>query len=143
MADQYEVESQDRTLHVTGVNTAVDVMQVGARTKPHGVPYTVLVPYQDWLQGYAAFSLGGQAAFIEGAFSESYVLGAVGVQDTNPVTGLLDYFVDFTLEVPAGQGKSGPMRTVVRIQPSVLPLAIDYGVIFGPYLDALNATAGL
>ncbi len=51
--------------------------------------------------------------------------------------------MDFTLQIPSAAGQSSLQQTTARINPSILPLAIDYGVIFGPYLDALKTTAAL
>ncbi len=143
MAAQYTVVSQNRTVQVLSQSQVNDVMEVGAVTIPHGVYYQVEVPYPDWLAGYSDFALSGQAAFIEGAFAEPYVVGAASAQDVDPASGLLVNYVDFTLRIASPAGTSGVQQTTARINPSVLPLAIDYNVIFAPYLTALNETAAL
>jgi len=143
VAALYDVTTQNRTVQVLSQNQVNDVMEVGAVTKPHGVYYQVEVPYADWLAGRSDFALNGQAEFIEGAFAESYVVGAAAAQDVDPASGLLINYVDFTLRIPSAPGVAGVQQTVARINPSVLPLAVDYGQIFGPYLQALQTTAAL
>jgi hypothetical protein len=143
MAENYVVQSQRRAVQVLSQTQVIDIMEVGAATIPHAVFFQVEVPYADWLAGYSVFSLGVVAEFIEGAFSQPYVVGASFVQDTDE-SGLLRNAIAFVLQVTPEPGSfKGVQQTTAIIPYGSLPLSVDYAAMFKPYLDALTSTAAL
>jgi hypothetical protein len=143
VAANYSIETQRRTVQVLGPTDVLDVMEVGARTRPHGVFFQRSVPYAAWETDGADSFVEPVAASIEGRLGDDFIGGAIYTQDVD-ATGLLQDLIEFTVWLPENHA----MTTVVPVQVDLLGGTDTFvqGIVaaqFQSALDALRFTAGL
>lgn len=125
MAQYYDLAGSYQTVKVESQTSAPDVEAIGIYTKPSGVYTTVLVPLAAYKAGNYASYLEPPALLIEQLMGNDLggpdnspggplVTGAAQAQETDS-SGLLAFFMDFTVTYQAVTGTAGTYSGIVRI----------------------------
>lgn len=115
MAQWGSVVTQRADVQAIGTDQLLPVMRVTGRTSPHGVIFDVLVLRDQYNADQIGVTIGAMAEGIESMFGLGGVIGAEYVEDLNDA-GLIEFFLDVTVEVPPPNPNfQGPQTTVVRV----------------------------
>ena len=89
-------------------------MAVNIYTQPHSSYVVVLVPLAAYQAGSANDYLEPVATVIEQVWTDGFISGTSFVQEVDQATGLLDYFLDFTVSLTLTTGLAIPYTEIVR-----------------------------
>jgi hypothetical protein len=142
VAGNFTVIAQNRTVLVRSPTLVVDVVEVHAVTRPHGVTFTRAIPVATWQRGGVGAALAPIAEHIEHIMDVRPVVSAGGVQNVGR-NGLVSNAVEFIVHARDAVGPSAFQhqgRVLIPVQ--ALFDQPDFEPYFKPVLDALDAAAG-
>ena len=132
MANTYTTTGSFQTVKVLSQDQVLDVEAIGINTLPSNVRLTVPVPLAAYKSGNADQYLAIVSDLIEGLIASTpdpnnhLVSGAVGTQQVDP-SGLLAYFVNFTVSYTPTSGQQGTFSEVVTLPVSIFESEGNYG----------------
>lgn len=142
MAQAFTVIAQNRTVLVRSPTLVVDVVEVHAVTRPHGVTFVRAVPVATWQRGGVGAALEPIAEHIEHIMESRPVVSAGAVQSVNR-NGLVQNAVEFVVHARDSAGPNAAnMLGTVTIPVQALHDQPDFENYFKPVLDSLDAAAG-
>lgn len=142
MAGNFSVVGQNRTVLVRSPTLVVDVMEIHAVTRPHGVTFTRAIPIATWQHGGVGAAIGPIATHIEHIMDSRPVVSAGGIQEIGR-NGLVQNAVEFIVHARPAVGPGAEQhqgRVVIPVQ--ALHDLPDFEAYFKPVLDALDEAAG-
>jgi hypothetical protein len=142
VAGAFTVVAQNRTVLVRSPTLVVDVMEIHAITRPHGVTFTRAIPIATWQRGGTGAALAPIAEHIEHIMDVRPVVSAGGVQDVGR-SGLVQNSVEFIVHARDSVGPGAEQhqgRVLIPVQ--ALHDLNDFEAYFTPVLDALDDAAG-
>lgn len=144
MAANYTSQGTYSTVQVTGPSTVQDVQVVQATAQPSGVYFEYVVPQSVYNREGDKGVVSPVADGVNWLSEQGGVAALTFSQDLDN-NGLIAYFMNATVSVPAPADRSGPFTTVVQIPIGLLVLdEAEREAIIGPMLAAalksLNST---
>jgi hypothetical protein len=141
VAQAFTVIAQNRTVLVRSPTLVVDVVEIHAVTRPHGVTFVRAIPVATWQHGGVAAALEPIAEHIEHIMAVRPVVSAGSVQRVN-ASGLVQNYVEFVVHARDSVGPNAVQQQgTVLIPVQALHDQPDFEAYFKPVLDALDAAA--
>lgn len=111
MAETFEIISSRQTKEIVGGHDLVDVWEVGAKTRPHGIYFAFRVPKDRYTPEHVGREAAGIAEFLGALREHPHVTGVAYVQTIGPNGSLVDE-LDVYYETADGKHR-GELRTPI------------------------------
>lgn len=140
MAANYQTTDSYRDVQVISGTSVLDVQVVSFVTIPSGVTASRAVPYVEWKAQQGFDVIAQTATAIEDLISGGLAVSGSGVEEVDPA-GLLQFAIEFVVQVDTPPGRPGPFQTTVTIPVESLTFDTQFGSFLqgGSPADQLSA----